>query len=143
VSRLDDMTRLRDQVLAGHRGRKSLVTSLIGGGIARRVAVGATRAANQNANEERSRHLMATLSAFMAALGMQEKGRHKAATRSRKARIAFVDSVSRDVAALARDVATTRNANRAMNAASRGAWRGVAVVAPTGKRSAKLASHAA
>lgn len=143
MSRLDDMTRLRDQVQAGHQERKSLVASLIGGGAARRVAVGVTREENQNANEERSRHLMMTLSAFMAGLAAHEKGRKKAAIRSRKARIVFVDSVSRDVASLARDVASTRSTNRAENVASRRAWRGVAVVAASSKRSAKSTGHAA
>ncbi|MDO8369933.1 MAG: hypothetical protein Q7S71_04400 [Candidatus Nitrotoga sp.] len=143
MSRLNDMTRLRDQIQAGHQGRKCLIADLMAGGVARRVSVGVTRAANQNANEDRSRRLMARLSAFMAALAMQEKGRQKMAARSRKSRVAFVDSVARDVASLARDIASMRNANRAENAASHSAWRGVSIVAASSKRSMKSASHAA
>lgn len=143
MSRLNDMTRLHDQVIAGHGRRKGLVASLMSGGVARRVAVAATRVANQNANEARSRRLMATLSAFMAALAVQEKGRRKAATRARKSRVAFVGGVARNVASLAHDVASMRSLNRAENAASRTAWCGVAVIAASGKRSVKSASHAA
>jgi hypothetical protein len=142
VSRLDDMTRLRDQVQAGRRERKSLVANLALGCIARRVAVGGVREANMAANDERSRSLMASLSAFMANLAMHEKGRRQVAGRSRKARVSFIRKVGRDVAALARDVASTRHANRTENAASRTAWRGVTVAAH-GKRGAKSTSPSA
>lgn len=133
MSRLDDITRLRDQIQAGRLERMSLVANLVGGGAARRMAVGLVREANMAENDERSRSLKATLSAFMANLAMHEKGRRQGAARLHKAHVTFVRRLGRDAASLARNVASVRNANRAENAASRAAWRGI-VFAASGRR---------
>lgn len=142
MSRLNDMSRLHDQIQAGRRDRMAMLANLNGGANARRMAVGAMREANRAENNKRSRNLMETLSGFMANLAMNEKGRRQMEGKSRKARLAFIRKLGRDVASLARDVASTRNANRTENAASRAAWHGV-VISASGKRTAKSASQAA
>lgn len=144
MSRVDDMTRLHDQVVAGHRERQSVVASLESSGDARRAAVSASRMAIMQANKDRRSNLSVSLSAFMANLAKEDKSRQKEAARLRKALAGFVHSVERDVVSLARDVAATRKSNRAMNAATNAentaahaAWRGIAV---SGKRGAKSKS---
>lgn len=141
MSRVDDMTRLHDQVKTGRRERKNGVANLVNSGDARRAAVGVARAATADANKERRRNLSVSLSAFMANLANEDKSRQKEAARLRKALAGFVHSVERDVASLARDVAATRKSNRAMNAATHAenaaahaAWSGIAV---SGKRGSK------
>lgn len=149
MSRVDDMTRLHDQVIAGHRGRKSFISNLVKNGDARSAAVGVARAAIVAANNERKRNLKGNLSAFMANLAAKENSRQQEAARLRVTLAAVVDAVAKDVASLSRDVAATRKANRAMNAAThaenaaaREAWRGVAM-SSSGRRGAKSGSHAA
>lgn len=149
MSRVDDMTRLHDQVMAGHRGRKSFIINLVKSGDARSAAVGVTRAAIVAANKERKRNLKGNLSAFMANLATNENNRQQEAARLRRTLAAVIDGIAKDVASLSRGVAATRKANRAMNAAThaentaaREAWRGL-VMSASGKRSAKSKSSSA
>ncbi|MFY9259546.1 MAG: hypothetical protein WAO71_03455 [Gallionella sp.] len=113
------MTRLHDQIQSGRLGRRTLVADLARGDVEMKRNMRDMRGANLAANEERSRSVMATLSAFMASLAAHEKGRKKFAAKLRKARAGFVHK-------LAHDIGATRRAYRAENAAARSAWRGAA-----------------
>jgi hypothetical protein len=119
VSRVNDMTRLHDQIQSGRLGRRTLVADLARGDADMKKAISDVRGANLAANEERSRSVMATLSSFMANLAAAERGRQQVAAQSRKAR---ANSANK----LARDIGSKRHAYRIENAAARSAWHGTA-----------------
>lgn len=117
MSRVNDMTRLHDQIQSGRLGRRTLVADLARGDAEMKKTMRDVRGANLAANEERSRSVMATLSAFMANLAADEKNRQQVAAKLRQARAGFVNK-------LACDMGATRHAYRNENAAAKSAWHG-------------------
>ena len=127
MSRSDDMVALREQVQAGHldrqvgrRGRVDFVVTLTQSG-------SDLNKANQAANKERRRSLMATLAAYMKLLARHEESRKQGASRLQKVRATFVTN-------LTRTSDTQRKSNAAENAAGRSGWFGAAIAATSPKR---------
>ena len=127
MSRSDDMVALREQVQAGHldrqvgrRGRAEFVVALTQSG-------SDLNKANQAANKERRRSLMATLAAYMKLLARHEKSRKQESSRLHKARATFVTN-------LTRTAESQRKSNAAENAASRSGWFGAPIAATSPKR---------
>jgi len=118
------MIRLHDQIQAGRLGRRTLVADLARGDAEMKKNMRELRGANSAANEERSRRVMAMLSAFMGRLAAHEKGRKKFATKLRRARIGFVNKLAHDIGAMRLAYRAENAAARSENAAVRSAWRG-------------------
>ena len=127
MSRSDDMVALREQIQAGHldrqvgrRGRVKYVVAVTQSG-------SELNKANQAANKERRRSLMATLAAYMKLLARHEKSRKQESSRLHKVRATFVTN-------LTRTTDSQRKSNAAENAAGRGGWFGAAIAATSPKR---------
>lgn len=127
MSRSDDMVALREQIQAGHldrqvgrRGRVKFVVAVTQSG-------SELNKANQAANKERRRSLMATLAAYMKLLARHEKSRKQESSRLHKVRATFVTN-------LTRTTDSQRKSNAAENAAARSGWFGAAIAATSPKR---------
>lgn len=127
MSRSDDMVALREQIQAGHldrqvgrRGRVKYVVAVTQSG-------SELNKANQAANKERRRSLMATLAAYMKLLARHEKSRKQESSRLHKVRATFVTN-------LTRTTDSQRKSNAAENAAARSGWFGAAIAATSPKR---------
>jgi hypothetical protein len=139
MSRVNDMVQLCEQIRTGHSARRELVVNLARSGAEASAANQVTRMANQAANQERWRSLRESLTAHMTTLVAYENGRKIEAAQSRKARMKFVASLTRNCVALARNCATMRKANKAENVAARAVWLGTAVSGKRGGKSSSLA----
>ena len=127
MSRSDDMVALREQVQAGHldrqverHGREEFVVALTQSG-------SDLNRANQAANKERRRSLMATLADYMKLLARHEESRKQEASRLHKIRATFVTN-------LTRTTDSQRKFNAAENAAARSGWFDAAIAATPSKR---------